>query len=102
VKASAGINTGALWPSARDREDIAVWLVRNGLAFDWPRYSKGKYAGAQKEAERAGGYGRGVILCRGAIGLALGTAVGPGIVRTMRTNILDGSNYSRNEGNASS
>ena len=37
-----------------DGEDIAMWLVRNGLAFDWPRYSKGKYAGAQKEAERAG------------------------------------------------
>ncbi|WP_439925272.1 thermonuclease family protein [Nitrobacter sp. JJSN] len=37
-----------------DGEDVASWLVSNGLAFDWPRYSKGKYAGAQKEAERAG------------------------------------------------
>lgn len=37
-----------------DGEDIAIWLVRNGLAFDWPRYSKGKYTAAQKEAERAG------------------------------------------------
>jgi endonuclease YncB( thermonuclease family) len=37
-----------------DGEDVAGWLVRNGLAFDWPRYSKGKYASAQKEAERAG------------------------------------------------
>ncbi|WP_319796659.1 thermonuclease family protein [Nitrobacter sp.] len=37
-----------------DSEDVADWLVRNGFAFDWPRYSKGKYAGAQKEAERAG------------------------------------------------
>jgi endonuclease YncB( thermonuclease family) len=37
-----------------DGEDIAAWLVRAGLAFDWPRYSRGKYAGAQKEAERAG------------------------------------------------
>jgi endonuclease YncB( thermonuclease family) len=36
------------------REDVAGWLVRNGFAFDWPRYSNGKYAGAQKEAERAG------------------------------------------------
>jgi endonuclease YncB( thermonuclease family) len=35
-------------------EDIATWLARNGLAFDWPRYSNGKYAGVQKEAERAG------------------------------------------------
>ena len=33
--------------------DVAEWIVRAGLAFDWPRYSKGKYAGAQKEAERA-------------------------------------------------
>jgi endonuclease YncB( thermonuclease family) len=35
-------------------EDMAAWLVRNGLAFDWPRYSKGRYADAQKQAERAG------------------------------------------------
>jgi endonuclease YncB( thermonuclease family) len=37
-----------------DGEDVAGWLVGNGFAFDWPRYSSGKYAGAQKEAERAG------------------------------------------------
>jgi endonuclease YncB( thermonuclease family) len=37
-----------------DGEDVAGWLIRNGLAFDWPRYSGGKYASAQKEAERAG------------------------------------------------
>lgn len=35
-------------------EDVALWLVRNGFAFDWPRYSKGRYTAAQKEAERAG------------------------------------------------
>jgi endonuclease YncB( thermonuclease family) len=34
--------------------DTADWLVRKGLAFDWPQYSKGRYAGAQKEAERTG------------------------------------------------
>lgn len=34
--------------------DLAEWLVRNGLAFDWPGYSKGKYDGAQREAEREG------------------------------------------------
>ncbi|EAQ34549.1 succinoglycan biosynthesis protein ExoI [Nitrobacter sp. Nb-311A] len=33
-------------------EDVAMWLVGNGFAFDWPRYSKGKYTAAQKEAER--------------------------------------------------
>ena len=26
--------------------DIADWLVRNGLALDWPQYSKGGYAAA--------------------------------------------------------
>ncbi|WP_425909743.1 thermonuclease family protein [Nitrobacter sp. TKz-YC02] len=35
-------------------DDLGEWIVRAGFAFDWPRYSKGKYAGAQKEAERAG------------------------------------------------
>ena len=32
--------------------DIADWLVRNGLALDWPQYSKGAYAAAQAEAKR--------------------------------------------------
>lgn len=32
--------------------DIADWLVRNGLALDWPKYSKGGYADAQVEAKR--------------------------------------------------
>jgi endonuclease YncB( thermonuclease family) len=32
--------------------DLADWLVRGGLALDWPRYSKGDYATAQVEAER--------------------------------------------------
>lgn len=34
--------------------DLADWLVRNGLAMDWPQYSKGKYSEAQREAEHAG------------------------------------------------
>ena len=37
--------------------DIGEWLVRNGLALDWPQYSKGKYASAQREADR---FGRGM------------------------------------------
>lgn len=37
-----------------DGADIASWLVRNGHAFDWPQYSRGKYAAEQKEAERTG------------------------------------------------
>ncbi|WP_354201005.1 thermonuclease family protein [Bradyrhizobium sp. JR4.1] len=34
--------------------DLAEWLVREGLAFDWPQYSKGKYDRVQREADRAG------------------------------------------------
>jgi endonuclease YncB( thermonuclease family) len=34
--------------------DLGRWLVRNGLALDWPQYSKRKYDDAQREAEQAG------------------------------------------------
>jgi endonuclease YncB( thermonuclease family) len=34
--------------------DLGEWLVRSGLALDWPQYSKGKYGEAQQNAERAG------------------------------------------------
>lgn len=34
--------------------DLADWIVRKGLGLDWPTYSKGKYADAQKAAERSG------------------------------------------------
>jgi endonuclease YncB( thermonuclease family) len=34
--------------------DLGEWLVRNGLALDWPQYSKGRYDGAQRDAERSG------------------------------------------------
>ena len=34
--------------------DLGEWLVRNGLALDWPQYSKGRYAAAQREADQAG------------------------------------------------
>jgi endonuclease YncB( thermonuclease family) len=33
--------------------DLGEWLVRNGLALDWPQYSKGRYAAAQRHAEQA-------------------------------------------------
>jgi endonuclease YncB( thermonuclease family) len=36
------------------RVNLADWLVRNGLALDWPEYSKRKYSAAQREAEQAG------------------------------------------------
>jgi endonuclease YncB( thermonuclease family) len=34
--------------------DLGEWLVRKGLALDWPQYSKGRYDSAQRDAERAG------------------------------------------------
>ena len=34
--------------------DLAGWLVRQGLALDWPQYSKGKHDTEQHDAERAG------------------------------------------------
>jgi endonuclease YncB( thermonuclease family) len=37
-----------------DGVDLADWLVRNGLALDWPQYSKGSYDGAQRDAEHGG------------------------------------------------
>ena len=36
------------------RADLGDWLVRNGLALDWPQYSKRKYDDAQGDAEQAG------------------------------------------------
>jgi endonuclease YncB( thermonuclease family) len=37
-----------------DGADLGEWLVRNGLALDWPQYSRGRYDGAQREAEQVG------------------------------------------------
>jgi endonuclease YncB( thermonuclease family) len=34
--------------------DLGEWLVRKGLALDWPQYSKGRYSGAQRDAEHSG------------------------------------------------
>jgi endonuclease YncB( thermonuclease family) len=34
--------------------DLGEWLVHNGLALDWPRFSKGRYEADQRDAERAG------------------------------------------------
>jgi endonuclease YncB( thermonuclease family) len=35
-----------------DNIDLADWLVRNGLAFNSPQYSRSAYADAQREAEQ--------------------------------------------------
>jgi len=34
-------------------EDLNTWLVRQGWARDWPRYSDGAYAAAEAEARQA-------------------------------------------------
>jgi endonuclease YncB( thermonuclease family) len=34
--------------------DLGEWLISNGLALDWPHYSKGRYKIAQHNAEHAG------------------------------------------------
>lgn len=34
--------------------DLAGWLVGNGLALDWPQYSRGKFDRMQRDAEHAG------------------------------------------------
>jgi endonuclease YncB( thermonuclease family) len=34
-------------------QDIAGWLVSQGHALDWPRYSKGRYAAQQEQARTA-------------------------------------------------
>lgn len=34
-------------------DDIAGWMVRNGYAIDWPKYSNGFYSVPQNEAQQA-------------------------------------------------
>jgi endonuclease YncB( thermonuclease family) len=34
--------------------DLGEWLVRNGLALDWPQYSRGRYDAVQRDADHAG------------------------------------------------
>ena len=56
-------------------EDVAMWLVRNGFAFDWPRYSKaGIRQLRKKQSGQGAGYGPVVSLCPGPIGRAFITA----------------------------
>ncbi|WP_050743832.1 MULTISPECIES: thermonuclease family protein [unclassified Shinella] len=37
-----------------DGTDVNRWLVTNGYAIDWPKYSKGRYAEEQRQADAAG------------------------------------------------
>lgn len=36
-----------------DGQDINRWMVSQGLALDWPKYSHGKYAAEQRQAKQA-------------------------------------------------
>lgn len=36
-----------------DGKSVSSWMVRNGYALDWPRYSKGRYAPEQETAAKA-------------------------------------------------
>jgi endonuclease YncB( thermonuclease family) len=49
--------------------DLGQWLVSNGLALDWPQYSKGRYGDAQRSAEQGG------------VGIWKGTYVEPWLYR---------------------
>ncbi|WP_334407204.1 thermonuclease family protein [Bradyrhizobium sp. AZCC 2289] len=70
--------------------DLGEWLVRNGLALDWPQYSKGKHAAAQRDAEHAGrGMGQAAMLSHGFIGPASGRTGVRRLARMMRTRIRD-------------
>jgi endonuclease YncB( thermonuclease family) len=70
--------------------DLGEWLVRNGLALDWLQYSKGRYTGAQRDAERAGrGIWKGSYV-EPCIAPASARAESPPTVRTTQMPILDG------------
>ena len=67
-----------------DGADLGDWLVRSGLALDWPQYSKRKYDAAQRDAEHAGrGMWAGSYVEPGYIVRASGKAADPPAVRTM-------------------
>lgn len=34
--------------------DLGDWLVSNGLALDWPKFSRGRYGQSQRDAQNAG------------------------------------------------
>lgn len=37
-----------------DGADVSRWMVQQGHAIDWPKYSHGKYASDQKKAQASG------------------------------------------------
>jgi endonuclease YncB( thermonuclease family) len=72
--------------------DLGDWLVRNGLALDWPQYPKRKYDDAQHEAEQAGRgmwAGQGATSSPGFSASVSGEAGYRVTVRMTRTPILE-------------
>jgi endonuclease YncB( thermonuclease family) len=55
-----------------DGTDVNRWMVRNGHAIDWPKYSKGRYSVEQREAEAS------------KVGIWAGTFDWPCVVRGAR------------------
>jgi endonuclease YncB( thermonuclease family) len=78
-----------------DGVDLAEWLVRNGLALDWPAYSEGKYDKVQRDAEHAGRrMWAGSYVEPWLFALASGKVGSRVTVRTMRSRIRDGARRS--------
>jgi hypothetical protein len=74
-----------------DGADLGQWLVSNGLALDWPNYSRGMYDKNQREAEHAGAAcGRAATSPRGCTGSASEPVEGQPIAQMTRTPIRDG------------
>jgi hypothetical protein len=68
--------------------DLGQWRVRNGLALDWPQYSKRKYVMRSVKPSKPGeGYGQAAMSSRGYIEYAFGRAEVRPIARMMRTRI---------------
>ncbi len=53
VEADRDRSGGAVALCTVDGVDLAQWLATNGLALDWPQYSKAAYAAAQSQARDA-------------------------------------------------
>ena len=70
--------------------DLGQWLVSNGLALDWPNYSRGMYDKIQREAEHAGrGIGLAATSRRDCTGSALEPVEGQLTAQMMQMLIHD-------------
>ncbi|WP_311966815.1 thermonuclease family protein [Bradyrhizobium australiense] len=68
--------------------DLGAWLVRNGLALDWPKYSKGQYEEHSVKPSTPGvAYGRRATSRLGCTALASIKAESLVTARTMRMTI---------------